>query len=148
MSTAHFIVFVADQEVSARFYEAVLGRAPRLHVLGMTEFVLSDGAVLGLMPRRGAQRLLGDALDTVKGEHLADARSVRCELYLLVDDPRASHQRAITAGARELSPVSRRDWGHDAGYTLDPDGHVLAFAFDPVARQRPSNDGGSNRHAL
>jgi hypothetical protein len=21
-----------------------------------------------------------------------------------------------------------RDWGHDAGYALDPDGHVLAFA--------------------
>lgn len=34
----------------------------------------------------------------------------------------------IAAGATELSPLSMRDWGDLAAYSLDPDGHVVAFA--------------------
>ncbi|PJB30817.1 MAG: glyoxalase, partial [Deltaproteobacteria bacterium CG_4_9_14_3_um_filter_65_9] len=43
-------------------------------------------------------------------------------------DPGASHRRALDNGARELSPLALRDWGHEAAYCLDLDGHVLAFA--------------------
>ncbi len=102
----------------------MLERAPRLDVTGMTEFELLDGAVLGLMPEAGIKRLLGDALPDP-----ASATGVpRAELYLLVDDPQAWHDRALSAGATELSAPSARDWGHVAGYLLDPDGHVIAFA--------------------
>ena len=31
----------------------------------------------------------------------------------------------------ELDPLRARDWGHLAAYSLDPDGHVLAFAAAP-----------------
>jgi uncharacterized protein len=90
----------------------------------MSEFELAPGAVLGIMPAAGIRRLLGDALpDPAPGAALA-----RAELYLLVDDPLRCHQRALAAGARELSAPTRREWGHEAGYCLDPDGHVLAFA--------------------
>lgn len=61
--TAHFILYVADQQRSKAFYEAVLGQPPRKHVPGMTEF--------------------------------------------------------------ELAP---RNWGERVAYSLDLDGHVLAFA--------------------
>jgi uncharacterized glyoxalase superfamily protein PhnB len=90
----------------------------------MTEFSLNDGAVLGLMPQAGIKRLLGDKLPDPAGA----GRTPRAELYLLVDDPAGHHQRALQSGARELSPLLPRDWGHTAGYSLDPDGHVLAFA--------------------
>jgi len=120
---AHFILYVSNQPSSARFYEAALGVAPRLDVPGMTEIELG-GCVLGLMPEAGIRRLLGEAIADP-----ATARGVpRAELYLLVDDPAACHTRALAAGARELSPLSPRDWGHAAAYSLDPDGHVLAFA--------------------
>lgn len=122
--TAHFILYVADQERSAVFYAAALGQPPRLHVPGMTEFALPGGAVLGLMPEAGIRRLLGPALPG-PGQGRAGAR---CELYLLVDDPAAGHARALAAGAHELSPLQPRDWGHMAAYALDPDHHVLAFA--------------------
>lgn len=122
--SAHFILYVADQKVSARFYERALGIEPRLDVPGMTEFDLGAGAVLGLMPSAGIKRLLGPKLPDP-----ADADGVpRAELYLLVDDPAAGHRRALEAGAAELSPLAPRGWGHDAAYSLDPDGHVLAFA--------------------
>jgi len=121
---AYFILYVADRACSRDFYRAALGRAPRLDVPGMTEFELGGGAVLGLMPEAGIRRLLGEALP----DPAAGRAGARAELYLMVDDPAAAHARALAAGACELSPLQPRNWGHDAAYALDPDGHVLAFA--------------------
>lgn len=119
-----FVLYVASQARSAEFYSAVLGKGPRLNVPGMTEFDLGGGAVLGLMPETGIKRLLGDSLPDPAQAHGVP----RAELYLLVEDAATSHTRALDAGARELSPLLPRDWGHRAAYSLDPDGHVLAFA--------------------
>lgn len=121
---SHFILYVADQERSAAFYAAALAATPRLHAPGMTEFALPGGGILGLMPERGIRQLLGPALpDPARGRGVP-----RAELYLVVRDPEACHARALAAGARELSPLLPRDWGHTTAYSLDPDGHVLAFA--------------------
>jgi len=120
----NIILFVSDQEASARFYEAVLMMRPSLNVPGMTEFELNEGTVLGLMPVAGIRRLLGTKLrdpDEAKGVP-------RAELYLSVDDPESFHQRALGQGATELSPLATRDWGDQAAYSTDLDGHVLAFA--------------------
>ena len=122
--TSHFILYVADQTASTAFYRAVLDLEPRLNVPGMTEFAVGADAVLGLMPEAGIRRLLGTRLpDPAAGRGVP-----RCEVYLVVDDPIHYHRCAIAAGAVELSPVEPRGWGDDVGYTLDPDGHVLAFA--------------------
>ena len=121
---AHFILYVEDQARSAEFYRRVLGLEPRLDVPGMTEFALGERAVLGLMPETSIRRLLGDALPDP-----ARARGIpRGEVYLVVEEPGACHERALLAGAVELSPLTPRDWGHQAAYCLDPDGHVLAFS--------------------
>ncbi len=128
-AASHFILDVEDQARSAAFYRRVLDREPRLDVPGMTEIALPGGAILGLMPEASIQRLLGPALPKFEGAE----RPARAELYLVVPDAAALHARAVAAGARELSPMQTRDWGHVAGYSLDPDGHVLAFATDPTA---------------
>ena len=120
----HFILYVADQQRSMEFYSAALGATPTLNVSGMTEFSLGENAVFGLMPEDGIVRLLGERIT-----HPSLARGIpRCEVYLVVDDAAAFHSRAVKAGAREISPLALRDWGHFAAYSLDPDGHVLAFA--------------------
>lgn len=124
ITTAHFILYTADQAASTAFYARVLAAAPRLDVPGMTEFALPGGGVLGLMPVAGIRRLLGPSWPG--SEESGD--EPRAELYLIVDDARAYHGRALAAGARELDAVRARDWGHAAGYVLDPDGHVLACA--------------------
>ena len=121
---ANFILYVADQKASALFYEQVLKVRPTLDVPGMTEFKLNAQTVLGLMPVAGIRRLLGPKLrdpDHAKGVP-------RAEIYLSVDDPQSFHQRALDCGATELSPFTIRDWGDEAAYSLDLDGHVLAFA--------------------
>lgn len=121
---AHLIFYVLDQKLSSTFYTRVLDLQPQLDVPGMTEFRLGEGAVLGLMPAAGIKRLLGEKLPDPDSA----AGMPRAELYLLIDDPGNYHQRAMENGAKELSPLSMRDWGHEAAYSLDPDGHVLAFA--------------------
>ena len=120
----HFILYVADQARSEAFYATVLELQPRLSVPGMTEFTLPGGGVLGLMPEHGIKVLLGAALpDPGPG-----AGFPRAELYLVVPDPQLFHRRALSAGARELSPIQARSWGQSVAYSLDLDGHVLAFA--------------------
>lgn len=124
VTKTHLILYVKDQARSTAFYSQVLDCDPLLNVPGMTEFILSENNILGLMPVSGIKRLLG--------EHLPDpARAAgipRCEVYLYVKHPMDFHQRAIEAGAIELSGLEKRDWGDRAAYSLDPDGHVLAFA--------------------
>lgn len=124
MITAHTILFVEDQARSTDFYSRALSIEPRLNVPGMTEFEISIGAILGLMPRDSAARLFADTIEIVDGSAFGKS----AELYLLVDDAADYLRRAIENGASEVSPMSPRSWGHLAGYCLDPDGHVIAFA--------------------
>jgi len=124
ISGALFILYVADQKRCTDFYRQVLDMEPSLYVPGMTEFALGEGRTLGLMPEKGIKNLLGPELPDPEAAHGVP----RSEVYLLVDDPDIFHHRALGCGARELSPLSVRDWGHMAAYSLDPDGHVLVFA--------------------
>lgn len=124
MITLHTILFVADQAKSTDFYSSVLNIKPGLDVPGMTEFNLSSGAVLGLMPRASAERLFSGTVK-IATENL-DQKSA--ELYLLVDDAASYIKRAVHAGAVEIDPLQTRDWGHRAGYCLDPNGQIIAFA--------------------
>ena len=96
----------------------------------MTEFTLPGNSIMGLMPEAGVRKLLGAALPDPGGA----SGIPRSEFYLVVQDPASYHRRALEAGARELSVLSARDWGHHAAYSLDPDSHVVAFA-------RPSDEG-------
>jgi len=97
---------------------------PQLDVPGMTEFRLGEHTILGIMPSKGIKRLVGENLPD---PNLADGIP-RAELYLISEQPALFHQRALANGARELSSLALRDWGHEAAYSLDLDGHVLAFA--------------------
>ncbi len=122
--SVYLILYVRDQSTSAAFYTTVLESTPIIDVPGITEFEISSSTVLAVMPEAGVRKLLGKALP----DPAAAAGVPRAEVYLMVDDPASHHARAIAAGARELRPLAPADWGHDVAYSLDPDGHVLAFA--------------------
>lgn len=118
------ILYVADQSRSATFYRTLLGKEPSLDVPGMTEFTLSDGCKLGLMPETGIARIISGPL-----RHPAEGNGIpRCELYLLVDDLHQAIHRAVSADAHAVSPATDRDWGHRVAYYADRDGHVIALA--------------------
>jgi len=130
---SHFILYVANQARSTEFHSRVLSIQPRLNVPGMTEFALPGGGVLGLMPEVGIARLLGMRPD----ERPFAPAGLRAEIYLVVDDPGEFHARALAAGARELSPLLPRDWGHIEACSRDLDGYVLAFGTADTQTARP-----------
>jgi uncharacterized glyoxalase superfamily protein PhnB len=118
------ILYIADQQRSTAFYSQLLNMEPRLNVPGMTEFQISDSLILGLMPEKGIEKLLGDAVPKAS----SGSGIPRCELYLFTADPDEMLQTAVAAGAFKISKAVERDWGHTVAYCADPDGHILAFA--------------------
>jgi predicted enzyme related to lactoylglutathione lyase len=98
IGSVHLILYVTDQVAATAFWQAVLDCPPTLDVLGMTEFALGTGVVLGLMPETGIRSLLGPVLPGP-----AAGRGIPCaELYLVVDDAAAYHARAGGRGGRTV----------------------------------------------
>ena len=124
---SHIIFYVRNQEKSRSYYQAVLNIHPKLNVPGMTEFELSTDLILGLMPEKGIERLLGN----VRFNTSATKVQPRAELYLIVDNAKAYHSRALQNGGIELSGLLNRDWGHRVAYSMDFDGNILALAEIP-----------------
>lgn len=118
------ILYVSDQQLSCLFYSRILRIEPDLNVPGMTEFILAPNCKLGLMPNSGIAKILAG-----KTPHPDAGTGIpRCELYFLVADIQNEFDKALRAGAKQISPIINRDWGHRVCYFSDPDGHILAFA--------------------
>lgn len=119
-----FILYVQDQSQAKLFYQSVLNLSPSLDVPGMTEFQLTPGVKLGIMPLAGIAKIICPAMPNPGNA----AGIPRCELYLKFTDARSVLQRAQEAGAVMLSELSPRDWGDTVAYVADLDGHILAIA--------------------
>ncbi len=124
MNSILFILYVRDQQAARDFYAKALNLQPTLDVPGMTEFTLLNGAKLGLMPSKNIAKLITPPLpDPASGDGIP-----RCEVYFYVNDPASYIKRALAAGAKPVNPLQHRDWGDNAGYVADMDGHVVVFA--------------------
>ncbi len=119
---AHTILFVKDQQKSTKFYSEVLKLNPILNVPGMTEFQLSESLILGLMPVEGAKKILGTPFFS------STTNAPSSELYLRLENFEDYFSRALENGAKEISPILKRNWGDTAGYISDPDNHIIAFS--------------------
>jgi predicted enzyme related to lactoylglutathione lyase len=118
------ILFVSDQTRSKKFYKSILSIDAKLDAPGMTEFPLSHEFSLGLMPGENIVNLLNNTIPDPN-----DAKGIpRSELYLFVDNPSEKLQILENNGGKIVSPIKLRSWGDLAGYGLDPDGHLIAFA--------------------
>lgn len=120
----HTILYVKNQEESTAFYEKILCRKADLFVQGMTEFNLSENFVLGLMPNRGIAKILTDKVPHPDG----GSGIPRCELYFYVSNLEKAFENSLSCGAKLISGIEKRNWGDDACYFSDPDGHIIAFA--------------------
>src|SRR4051812_43825549 len=97
--TTMIILYVSDQQRSRDFYAKVLEQQPILDVTGMTEFLISDGFLLGLMPEKGIAKIICPVMP----EPTAGKGIPRCELYLFVNDPSEALNHAINCGATKIS---------------------------------------------
>ena len=101
----------------------------------IVELELPGGGGLAMYLRSGFARNVDAAAEAVARPPVGDAGVTGTELYVPRDDLEATLGRLNDAGARLLSPLSRRDWGDEAAYFADPDGNVVAVARPwPAAR--------------
>lgn len=121
---SHTIIYVNDQDASTNFYSTLLNQKPVLHVPGMTEFILNDNSVLGLMPANGIKKLLKDKIEQPNKIN----NQPRAELYLIVDNIDEYIIRANKMNVKLLDELKLRDWGHRVIYYEDLDGYIIAFA--------------------
>ena len=123
-----FILYISNQEKSRDFYQILLQQNPSLDVPGMTEFTLNNFVKIGLMPNNGIAKIITPILP-----HPNSGNGIpRCELYLQVDNIEILFEEAKKAGAKEVSPITLRDWGDYVGYISDFDGHVIALASKSI----------------
>ncbi len=108
-----FILYIKDQLKSRNFYAHVLGIEPVLDVPGMTEFTLSESAILGLMTEQGISKILGESVP-----HPQSGSGIpRCEIYLFVDNPNEYIDRLSAAGGKIISKTLNYETGEMKQHT-------------------------------
>jgi len=120
----YFIIYVNDLEKSKIFYELLFNIKPIIDEPGMAEFELPDSSTFGIMPNISLEKLFGSDFKIEKNRKSLP----QTELYFLVEDAIMFHNKAIQLGATEIREFSKMDWGHKVAYSINHDGHILAFA--------------------
>lgn len=120
----HFIIYVENISKTKVFYELLFNITPIIDEPGMCEYKLPDGSLLGIMPNTSLEKLFGKNFEKQKNKKALP----QTELYFLVDDALNFHNRAIQLGASEIRAFSQMDWGENVAYSINHDGHILAFA--------------------
>lgn len=118
-----FHLYVSDNQRSAQFYSEAFEITPLLHDGGI-QFQLPGGCSFGLLTEKSAKARFGTLIDDPE---MSNGIS-RIEMAVSIADPSACIERAITAGAKMISPLQLRDNGDESAYVLDPDGHVLVIS--------------------
>lgn len=122
MKFAYTILYVPDVSASLAFFNRAFGLPTRfLHESG-TYGELETGATALAF---AAHELAGTNFD---GGHVEAHRSVKplgMEIGLVCEDVYTAHQRALDAGASELSAPSEKPWGQVVSYVRCPDGMLV-----------------------
>ncbi len=121
----HLLTILAVENVprAAEFYRRAFAFKQTVDVSVYAEFEIEVGRRLGLYERNSFGHNTGIVPNTIRPGELSGA-----ELYFHTDDPQIQIRSLLEAGAVPLSPWSVREWGDEAAYFRDPDGHVLVIA--------------------
>lgn len=103
---------VSQIGVSRAFYESVLGLA-------------ADDTVPSRLYFHGGEVIV--ALIDWSVEPSGPFRPIPDDLYFSTDELDAVYERAVVAGAQQISPIETRPWNERSFYCLDPDGNRFCF---------------------
>lgn len=128
MKFGYTITYVPDVRASLAFFEHAFGFAIR--------FIHESGTYGELETGQTTLAFADDALGDInfKGGHVsahASARPLGMEVAFVTDDVVAAHNKAVAAGAVELSAPVAKPWGQLVSYVRCPDG-ILVELCTPV----------------
>ncbi|PMY41258.1 MULTISPECIES: VOC family protein [Pseudomonas] len=122
MKFAYSIFYVPDVSASLAFFDRAFGLPTRfLHESGTYGELETGTTALAF-----AAHELGEM--NFSGGHVeahSSARPLGMEIGLVCADVHAAHQRALDAGASELSAPSEKPWGQTVSYVRCPDGLLV-----------------------
>jgi predicted lactoylglutathione lyase len=120
----HTVVTVNDLTKSKMFYKLLFEIEPKVDSENFVEIKLNENFILGLQNIKMNEKLFNrDLISKFKLNKTSSA-----EFYIECKNPEEMHQKALQFGCLELSPFRERDWGQSVAYSVNHDGHVLAFA--------------------
>jgi uncharacterized protein len=120
---------VSDVPRAARFYDA-LGFRRKVRAAPESEVAFLDAGTLALSlyAVSGLARDAGFSPDTRPPAFRGSSLAWNCGSEAEVD---AVMALALRAGARELAPAKKADWGGYHGHFADLDGHIWEVAHNP-----------------
>ncbi|RFC43662.1 MAG: 3-dioxygenase [Verrucomicrobia bacterium] len=128
MKFGYTIIYVRDVSKALAFFERAFGLFRRfVHESGYGELCTGETTLAFASHALVEKNLPG-------GYVAADASSLPLgiEIALITDDVAASHAKAISEGALELTPPVQKPWGQTVSYVQSPDG-ILIELCTPVA---------------
>jgi len=114
------ILAVSDLPRSRAFYDTAFGWERVVDVPVYVQYRLPGGQNVAVYQAESFEGMSGGTLAPRTAGGLSGA-----ELYLHTDDLDDAIRRLNAAGARPLSPRSPRNFGDEAAYFADPDGHLI-----------------------
>lgn len=120
------VLAVTDIQRTRKFYDDAFGWETAVDDPVFVEYKLAEGVRVALASPSMHEDKYG------RTPIMPDANGVTAvELYLRVADLDAAADRVINAGATVLAPKKLYDWGEEAVYLRDPEGHVIVLAAAP-----------------
>lgn len=120
----HFILFVKDLNKCKMFYELLFERKPIVDENNICEFELNSNSILGLMTKDLTDKIFESDFSYLMPNKIKHGN----EIYIECVNAEEMHKKALQLGCLEISPFQEREWGHCVGYSVNHEGHILAFA--------------------
>lgn len=114
-------MFIADVEISKRWYERVFDTQPIYEDENAVAFQF-DTMVLNLLRSSAAHELIEPAAVA------AEDSGTRFQLTIWVDDADATYAELASRGADFINGPMDRAWGMRTAAFVDPDGHIWEIA--------------------
>jgi PhnB protein len=111
------VLTVTNAALAVDFYERAFG-AEEIH-----RNTYSDGGIVAEMAVEGARFRVADEAPEASNFRPQTLNGTSVRLNLLVADPDAFAERAITNGAAEIAPIADQSYGLRQGRLVDPFGH-------------------------
>lgn len=115
------VIYVDDLPATIDFYRRALGMEPRFYdeAAGFAE--LGPEGQIALAAHRAGELMMPGAFNQ------AGKQVSAVEIAFYTGEVQAAFDRAVAAGARELTPPRVMAWGQTVAYVQSPEGTILGF---------------------
>ena len=138
------VLYVDEVSPVVDFYRRAFGLGLRFfdETLGFAELE-TGGSTLAIAAHSLGEMLMPDGYSKP-----ADGRPSGVEIVFITRDVAASFAKAITEGARPITPPKRMPWGLEVAYVRAPEGTLIGFSEPPPTAIDPTSCRGTDHSPL